>query len=225
MHPVSPICASTVEQTAELPGLWLPPRRRNGDCNRPTTSASANTNMWYPHVAEQCLLLHPLASLSDLRGHGVLVHGSGGFARCMFQPYTVRAGSWPSFPSGEYSFDRLVLIQWRFPDLLASLQLHDTVLSLSRQDLLIRLVFYCFLRFSISSRSIERSTTLLLFTSSFFFALATNAFHLLIHSSHGVHLTNGIRCRGGHTRNRQVHRNRQKEQTTAGDFETTWTQR
>jgi hypothetical protein len=73
--------------------------------------------MWIPQVAEQCLFFHPLASLSDLQGHGVLVHGSGGFARCMFQPYAVRAESWPSFPSGEYSFDRLVLIQWRLPDL------------------------------------------------------------------------------------------------------------
>lgn len=129
MYPVSPICASTVEQTAELPCLWLPPRRRNGDCNRPTTSASANTNMWIPHVAEQCLLLHPLVSLSDLGGQGVLVHGSGGFARCMFQPYAVREGL--GLLSGQESIllIALFLSSGVFQTSLVSLQLHDTVLS------------------------------------------------------------------------------------------------
>jgi hypothetical protein len=48
--------------------------------------------MWYPHVGEQCPFLHPLASLSDLEGHGVVVRGRGKFARRPLKPYAIREG-------------------------------------------------------------------------------------------------------------------------------------
>jgi hypothetical protein len=85
-------------------------------------------------------------------------------------------GSWPSFPSGEYSFGRLLLIQWRLPDLLVFLQLHYTVLSLSRQDLLISLVFLLLLTLlDILSfnRAVHHS-----FTLHFFLLLHTRCKHI-----------------------------------------------
>ena len=173
MCPVSPICASTVEQTAELPCLWLPPRRRNGDCNRPTTSASAITNMWIPQVAEQCLFFHPLASLSDLQGHGVLVHGSGGFARCMFQPYAVREGL--SLRQESILLIAFFLSSGVFQTSLVFLQLHDTVLSLSRQDLLINrsLLLLTLLDILSFNRAVHHS-----FTLHFFLLLHTRCQHI-----------------------------------------------
>jgi hypothetical protein len=50
--------------------------------------------------------------------------------------YDSRA-SWPYFPSGEYSFDHVVLVKWRLPDFPVLLQLRDTSLSFSCQSLLI----------------------------------------------------------------------------------------
>jgi hypothetical protein len=45
--------------------------------------------------------------------------------------------SWLSSQSGEYASDHLVPVEWRSADLLVFLQLHDTVLFLSCQGLLI----------------------------------------------------------------------------------------
>jgi hypothetical protein len=82
-------------------------------------------------------------------------------------------GSWPSYPSGEYSSDQVVLIKWRFADLLIPLQLHCATLSFSCQHLLI-------------SRSFPRFTFLVIslsgphsFTIDFFFTLALTTFHTL----------------------------------------------
>jgi hypothetical protein len=118
--------------------------------------------MWIPHVAEQCLLLHPLASLSDLRGHGVLVHGSGGFARCMFQPYAVREGLGLLSRQESILLVALFLSSGVFQTSLIFLQLHDTVLSLSRQDLLINrsLLLLTLLDIHSFNRAVHHSFTL-----------------------------------------------------------------
>jgi hypothetical protein len=81
------------------------------------------------------------------------------------------------FPSGEYSFDRLVLIKWRFPDLLVFLQLHDTDLSFSCRDSLISRSFLLLTLLDILSfdRAVHHSVPL-----HFFLTLAVNAFHLLL---------------------------------------------
>jgi hypothetical protein len=65
--------------------------------------------MWIPHVGEQCPFLHPLASLSDLGGHGVFIRADVNGLQDARSSHMRFERALAFFPSGEYSFDRLSL--------------------------------------------------------------------------------------------------------------------
>jgi hypothetical protein len=64
---------STVRFTPEAPGLYSGRLKAKRLLHQSVASASANTTEWIPHGGRQCALVHPLASLSDLGDHGVLI--------------------------------------------------------------------------------------------------------------------------------------------------------
>jgi hypothetical protein len=67
------ICAGIVRLTPEPPGLYSGRLKAKRLLHQPVASTSANTTEWIPHGGEHCTLVHPLASLSDLGHHGVLI--------------------------------------------------------------------------------------------------------------------------------------------------------
>jgi hypothetical protein len=67
------ICAGIVRLTPEPPGLYGGRLKAKRLLHQQVASTSANTTEWIPHGGEHCTLVHPLASLSDLGHHGVLI--------------------------------------------------------------------------------------------------------------------------------------------------------
>jgi hypothetical protein len=172
--------------------------------------------MWIPHVGEQCPFLHLLTNLSDLGGHGVLIHERGGFARCRFQPCTIRerlglTSRRESIPSTTSSLSSGVFQTFRSS---CSCVIH---LCHSLVNLSLSVVLSHFLRLLLSSHSIEPVDHSL--TIHFFLTLVIATFHSPHQSSHGSRVTTGIRCHRGRTRYRQIHRKRQEQPTSAWSSE------
>lgn len=117
-----PVLAS-FEYTAELPDLWIPPGRRNSHCNRPTTSASANTSMGFRILLKEgycCIRLPVVHLIREVMASSFIEVGR--FTIC--RPLPPAVGRFCASAPGEYSlFDHFVLIYWRSADLSISLQL------------------------------------------------------------------------------------------------------
>jgi hypothetical protein len=171
--------------------------------------------MWIPNGSEQCTFLRLLASLSDLKGHGILGPPMWRVCKMPAPAMCVSRAPWPSFQLVEYAFDHIVLMKWLLADLLISLQLQNAstsfLLGLTDQSFLFTTYTSCYL---LIDRTVHH-----FFTLHLFFPLAIAPFHLSIQLSHGVHLATSIRCRCGNPCCRKVHRHCQKEPIAAWNSE------